>query len=162
MEEWTIGEVARRAGLRTSAVRYYESVGILPAPRRINGRRRYDPAILQHLAVIQVAQQAGFTMAEIGLLLHGFTGDVPPSARWRTLAQAKLTEVETLIQRAQAMKRLLEEGLDCGCLDFNECVMVAGAGCVRDDPPAVRSAVAGTGAGTGARRSFSPPRSGPR
>ncbi len=138
-EEWTIGEVARRAGLRASAVRYYESTGILPAPRRINGRRRYDATVLQHLAVIQVAQQAGFTMAEISILLHGFAADVPPSARWRTLAQQKLPEVEALITRAVAMKRLLEEGLDCGCLDFSDCVMVAGAGCVQGDSAAEKS-----------------------
>jgi MerR family redox-sensitive transcriptional activator SoxR len=131
LEDWTIGEVAQQAGLRPSAVRYYESVGILPAPRRVNGRRRYDATVLQHLAVIQVAQQAGFTMAEIGVLLHGFAAEVPPSARWRTLAQQKLPEVDSLIQRAQAMKRLLEEGLDCGCLNFEECVIVAGAGCVQ-------------------------------
>jgi MerR family redox-sensitive transcriptional activator SoxR len=136
MEAWTIGEVARQAGLRASAVRYYESVGILPAPRRVNGRRRYDATVLQHLAVIQVAQQAGFTMAEIGILLHGFATDVPPSERWRTLAQQKLPQVDALIGRAVAMKRLLEEGLDCGCLDFTECVMVAGAGCVPDAPVA--------------------------
>ncbi len=131
-DEWTIGEVARRAGLRTSAVRYYESLGILPPPRRIRGRRRYDSSVLGHLAVIQVAQHAGFSMAEIGILLHGFAADVPPSARWRALAQQKLPEVETLIARAQAMKRLLEEGLNCGCLNFDECAVVAEAGCLRE------------------------------
>src|SRR4051794_8707574 len=119
MDEWTIGEVARRAGLRTSAVRYYESLGILPPPKRVNGRRRYDSSVLGHLAVIQVAQQAGLTMAEIDVLLHGFAVDVPPSARWRALAQQKLPEVEALIGRAQAMKRLLEDGLNCGCLNFD-------------------------------------------
>ena len=138
MEEWTIGEVARRAGLRPSAVRYYESLGLLLPPRRVNGRRRYTQEVLQHLAVIQVAQQAGFTMAEIGVLLHGFAADVAPSARWRALAQQKLPEVEALIQRAQAMKSLLEEGLNCGCLEFSACVIVAGQGCV-DDQGAVAS-----------------------
>jgi MerR family redox-sensitive transcriptional activator SoxR len=147
MEEWTIGEVARRAGLRPSAVRYYESVGLLPPPRRINGRRHYDATVLQHLAVIGVAQQAGFTMAEIGILLHGFAADVPPSARWRTLAQQKLPEVDQLIQRAQAMKRLLEEGLDCGCLDFSECVIVAGTGCVETGPATEEGRSAGKSQG---------------
>ena len=64
-EELTIGEVARRAGIRTSAIRYYESVGLLPAPPRMSGRRRYDPSIVQRLAVLHLAQEAGFTMAEI-------------------------------------------------------------------------------------------------
>ena len=62
-----------------------------------------------YLAVIQVAQQAGFTVAEIRVLLHGFGSDVTPSARWRALAAAKLPEVEALIRRAQAMKAVLEQ-----------------------------------------------------
>ena len=65
MEEMAIGEVARRAGVRASALRYYESIGILPAPRRVNGRRRYDGEVLELLTVVRVAQQAGFTAAEI-------------------------------------------------------------------------------------------------
>ncbi len=63
MEELTIGEVARRAGVRTSTLRYYESIGLLPAARRVNGRRRYAPAALRMLAVIHLAQQAGFSAA---------------------------------------------------------------------------------------------------
>ena len=70
MEELTIGEVARQAGIRPSALRYYESIGLLPVPRRVNGRRRYDPAIVQQLTVLQVARQAGFTIAEIQTLFH--------------------------------------------------------------------------------------------
>ncbi|HMA37865.1 MAG TPA: MerR family transcriptional regulator [Chloroflexia bacterium] len=139
MAELTIGEVARRAGLRPSALRYYESVGLLDAPRRRQTRRYYDPGVLQQLAVIAVAQQAGFTVAEIGVLLHGFGPAVTPSARWQALAAAKLPEVEALIARAQAMKRVLEEGLNCGCVRFEECVIVAGQGCVAGptgSPPA--------------------------
>lgn len=71
----SIGEVAARAGVRTSALRYYESIGLLPAPRRINGRRAYEATILQQLAILQLAQKAGFTMNEIDELLHGFAAD---------------------------------------------------------------------------------------
>ncbi len=120
----SIGEVARRAGIRASALRYYESVGVLPAPRRVNGRRRYDDAVLELLAVVRVAQQAGFTMAEIRTLLHGFSADTPPSARWRSLASRKLPEIENLIQRALGMKRLLERGLRCDCLRLEDCTLV--------------------------------------
>lgn len=132
MDELTIGEVARRAGLRPSALRYYESVGLLDPPRRRQTRRYYDPGVVQRLAVIAVAQQAGFTVAEIGVLLHGFGSEVTPSARWRALAEAKLPEVDALIVRAQAMKRMLEEGLRCDCVRFEECIIVAGQGCVTD------------------------------
>ena len=50
----SIGEVAQRAGIQTSAIRYYESEGLLPAPERLNGRRKYDATVLQRLALIQL------------------------------------------------------------------------------------------------------------
>ncbi len=62
----TIGEVAQRAGLRASAIRYYEDIGVLPVPERVyGGHRRYSERVFQRLAFIQLAQQAGFSMAEI-------------------------------------------------------------------------------------------------
>jgi len=122
MNDLMISDVARRAGVRPSAIRYYESVGLLPAPRRVNGQRRYDANVLQGLAIIQLAQQAGFTIPEIRTLFTGFAPDTPISSRWQTLAQTKLAEVDALILRAQSVKRLLEEGiLRCRCLTFEEC-----------------------------------------
>src|SRR5579871_2568976 len=117
----SIGAVARRAGVRPSALRYYESLGLLPAPARVSGRRRYDADVLPRLTLIAAAQQMGFTVAEIGTLLHGFSPDTPASARWRVLVAQKLPEVEALIRRAQGMKRLLEEALTCGCLTLDAC-----------------------------------------
>ena len=122
----TIGEVARRAGIRPSALRYYESSGVVPEPRRMNGRRRYGPHVLELLAVVRVAQQAGFTIAEIRTLLDGFSEDIPPSERWRELASKKLPEVEALIRHAFGMKRLLERGLRCDCLRLEDCALVRG------------------------------------
>jgi len=121
----TIGEVARQAGLRPSAIRYYESAGLLPAPLRVSGWRRYDGTVRARLAVIELAKLAGFTLAEIRTLLRGFSPGMPPSARWHTLARQKLPEVEALITRARAMKRLLEEGLNCGCLRLEDCELLA-------------------------------------
>ena len=65
MEELTISEVARRSGVRATTIRYYESINVLPEPRRANGRRRYEPAILDRLAFIHVAQRLGFSLNEI-------------------------------------------------------------------------------------------------
>ncbi len=124
----TIGEVARKAGIRPSALRYYESVGILPKPERVNGRRHYDGdvlrGVLDRLAVVSIAQQAGFTVAEIRTLLHGFSDDAPPSERWRIMAREKLTEIEALIDRAQSMKRVLERGIGCECLRIEDCTLL--------------------------------------
>ena len=124
MEELAIGDVARRAGIRPSALRYYESIGLLPPPKRVNGRRRYDESTVQMLKVVQLAQQAGFTVAEIQTLLHGFALDTPPAARWQPLAQHKIAELDALIERAQQMKRILEAGLNCGCLRLEDCAVV--------------------------------------
>src|SRR6186713_3301169 len=129
MEDLVIGEVARRAGIRPSALRYYESIGLMPAPKRVNGRRRYDESIVQMLRVVQLAQQAGFTVAEIQTLLHGFAPDTPPAARWQPLAQQKIRELDALIARVQQMKRVLEAGLNCGCLRIEDCVVVLEEGC---------------------------------
>jgi MerR family redox-sensitive transcriptional activator SoxR len=124
----SIGEVARKAGVRTSALRYYERIGLLPRAGRENGRRRYDGEALREaldrLAVVRVAQQAGFTISEIRTLLDGFSEDTPPSERWRVLAQDKLPEVEALVERALSMKDLLERGLRCECLSLEECALV--------------------------------------
>ena len=79
MGSMSIGEVAQRAGVRPSTLRYYESIGVLPTPERENGRRRYDGEVLRkaldRLAVVRVAQQAGFTISEIRMLLDGFRPD---------------------------------------------------------------------------------------
>jgi MerR family redox-sensitive transcriptional activator SoxR len=121
MAHLTIGEVARRTQIRASTLRYYEHKGLLPIPRRIHGQRRYDEDIVQQVAVIKLAQQAGFTIAEIGMLLHSFPADTPLSARWHVLAQQKLGEIEARLIRLQTMKHLLEAGIQCGCTQLSEC-----------------------------------------
>jgi MerR family redox-sensitive transcriptional activator SoxR len=122
MTELTISEVARQAGIRTSAIRYYESVGLLPLPRRVSGQRRYHAEILRRLAFIQAAQAVGFSVAEMRTLLQELDGDEQLSARWQSLAQRKLAEVDTLIQRAQSMRQMLEQGLHCSCADLEQCI----------------------------------------
>ncbi len=120
--ELTIGEVARQTGMRTSAIRYYESVGLLPLPQRVSGQRRYHADILRRLAFIQAAQAVGFSVAEMQALLHELDGDAPLSARWQSLAKRKLAEVDTLMQRVQGMRQMLEQGLQCGCPDLEQCI----------------------------------------
>jgi MerR family transcriptional regulator, redox-sensitive transcriptional activator SoxR len=117
----SIGEVAREAGIATSALRYYESIGLLPEPSRQSGQRRYDPSTIRTVGFIKLAQHAGFSMLEIQTLLHGFPTETPPSARWKELAEHKLLEIQSQLERILEMKRTLEEGLKCGCLTIDEC-----------------------------------------
>jgi MerR family transcriptional regulator, redox-sensitive transcriptional activator SoxR len=115
----TIGEVARRAGMRTSRIRYYESVGLLPAPERISGMRSYDQDVLRRLGIIDVARRVGFTLDEIRDLLgaeHGLA-----HRRLRRLAERKLAHIDELIVRAQAMRRWLEMTSACECESLDVC-----------------------------------------
>jgi MerR family redox-sensitive transcriptional activator SoxR len=126
MEEFTIGEIAAFAGVQTSTLRYYESIGILPSPRRVSGQRRYSRDILQILAVIQLAKEANFTLPEIRALLYDYSEYRTPSERWKELARRKLHEVNEVIARAQEMKQLLEEGLECDSLlyELDSCALL--------------------------------------
>lgn len=117
----TVGEFARRAGLRASAVRYYERLGLLPAPPRRSGRRVYGPEAFAHLAVVQVARECGFTLEETRRLLRGFAPKTAPSARWRALAESKLKEMDEVIARAQATKEVLHRIQRCQCDTLAEC-----------------------------------------
>ena len=129
MARLTIGEVARQTGLRPSAIRYYESVGLLPEPERGGGQRRYDGDVLTRLALVRLAQEAGFTIDEVRTLLSGFPEGTPASARWRELALRKLPEVDALIARLQTVRAVLEERLRCDCLTLDACAAASRGKC---------------------------------
>lgn len=123
VSEMTIGEVARQVGVATSAIRYYEEIGLLPPPVRVNGRRRYDWSAVQRLCVIERAQQAGFTLGEIRELFFGFAAGTHPTERWEALARRKLAEMEEQRRRIQAAQDILREGIRCGCLTMEQCTV---------------------------------------
>jgi MerR family redox-sensitive transcriptional activator SoxR len=121
----TIGEVARRAGVATSSIRYYERIGLLPKPDRIAGQRRYDAEVLGKLGFIGVAQSAGFKLREIKELIDGADGLGAPM---RSLSRQKLGEVEALLERTKAMKGWLEVAQECGCATPAECALFPAPG----------------------------------
>jgi MerR family redox-sensitive transcriptional activator SoxR len=126
--ELTIGEVARRAGVATSVVRYYESIGLLPAPDRLNGQRRYRTDVLGKLGFIGVAQSAGFKLSEIKGLMEGIDDADGMAGPMRSLSSLKLAEVEALLERTQAMKGWLEVAKECGCATPAECALFPAPG----------------------------------
>jgi MerR family transcriptional regulator, redox-sensitive transcriptional activator SoxR len=113
-----IGELAKRAGLAPSAIRYYESIGLLPEPYRVSGQRRYGDDTLKRLEFIAAAQQAGFTLREIAELSDGF--DV------RGLAARKLPEVKAELKRARERKRWLDAASACDCPSPDDCTLFDG------------------------------------
>jgi MerR family redox-sensitive transcriptional activator SoxR len=114
MADLSIGEVARRSGLRTSAIRYYEKIGLLPRVPRKGYQRRYDPLILDRLAILRFGQHVGLRLTEIKWLLNDVPGRPPPE-RWRKLAKDRLRQVDSLIANAQAIRELLQMTLDHKC-----------------------------------------------
>ena len=119
-----IGEVAERAAMSTSRIRYYEARGVLPEPERTAGQRRYTEDVFRRLAIVDAAQRVGFTLEEIRDLLG--TRDQPAHERLRQLAVLKLPELDELIARATSVRRVLKQCSRCDCESIDLC-------CIFDD-----------------------------
>ncbi len=117
----SISEVAKRMGLRPSAIRYYEQLGILPPAPRVSGQRRYDTTVLHRLTVIQRARQTGFTLKEIKELFFGFRAGTPPSVRWQKLRVRKMLELDAMLEYIQSMRALVKQQGQCRCTELEEC-----------------------------------------
>lgn len=136
MSQLTISEVARQVGLRPSAIRYYEQMGILlPAPRR-GGQRRYGPETLYRLAIVQRARRTGFSLEEIRRLFFGFRRITPASERWRSLSRQKLAELDGMLEQIRGMQQLLQQMMDrCQCQTLEQCGRgIFRSDCARDTP----------------------------
>lgn len=123
METLSIGEVAFRAGIATSTIRYYERLGLLPPAARVNGRRRYSPDVFRSLMLIQLGQSAGFTLSELHALGEAI-GEEPGQLEWKSVVDRKLDEVRDRILRWEAAERLLLQGLACDCISLASCAQV--------------------------------------
>ncbi len=121
-----IGEVAQRAGIATSAIRYYEREGLIPKADRFGNARVYGADILDRLALIALAKSAGFTIAETRQLLRGVSRRTPPGPRWRAQAEKKLAEVEERLAEAERMRVVLHMLMRCECPTFEDCTSAAG------------------------------------
>lgn len=116
----TIGQVASRTGLRASAIRYYESRGLLPKASRVGGRRVYEQSVLQRLAIIALAKTAGFQLDEIRATLWP-PGEGTPAGRWKTFASAKQHDVDAEMKRLLITKHVLTRMSACSCATLEEC-----------------------------------------
>jgi MerR family redox-sensitive transcriptional activator SoxR len=116
-----IGEVAQRAQTPASTIRYYERIGLLPAPSRESGQRVYEGDIVEYLEAIAIAQSLGFTLEEIRTLLGTFRVGNDPSRECQQMAQMKIQELEELVAKAHRMKQILEHGISCQCTSLDGC-----------------------------------------
>jgi DNA-binding transcriptional MerR regulator len=112
-----IGEVAKRAGIAPSTLRFYEEKGLIASIGRQGLRRRFDPGVLDQLALIALGQAAGFSLNEIGSM---FSSDGQPSID-RSMLSAKADEIDGMVKRLKAMSNGLRHAAVCPAPSHGEC-----------------------------------------
>lgn len=119
----SIGEVATRAGINASAIRFYEREGLLPEPERVGGQRRFGEAAVRRLGIIRVAKRAGFSLNEVRALLLATDRGTPAHEQLQALSARKLPEVEALIKRAEEKRDWLTLVSQCACETLEICAL---------------------------------------
>jgi DNA-binding transcriptional MerR regulator len=114
----SIGEVARRSGVAATTLRYYEDSGLLRPPSRVAGRRRYDQSVMTRLEVIGLCKAAGFSLDEIRVLL---TDGDPGRPASRTLAEAKLIDIDAQMATLRRAREIIEWAMNCPCATVDAC-----------------------------------------
>src|SRR5918996_2650215 len=121
-DELTIGEVAGRSGVATSALRFYEAQGLIAAHRTSGNQRRYDRAILRRIAVIQAGRAAGVPLERIRAALATLPADRTPTRRdWERLSRRWRDDLDRQIATLQALRDRLTTCIGCGCLSIDAC-----------------------------------------
>jgi MerR family redox-sensitive transcriptional activator SoxR len=121
-ETLTIGEVAERSGVATSALRYYEERGLIRAERNSSGHRRYGRPVIRRVAFVVFAQRVGLTLEEIGEELARLPEDrVPRRADWAKLSARWSERIDERIAELERLKEGLTDCIGCGCLSLARC-----------------------------------------
>lgn len=114
----TIGELARRTGVATSALRYWEDLGLLPAPARLSGQRRYPESAVALVGAILLLRDVGFSLAEQRALIASRRDGLD---EWQRLARRKLAELDERIATARTAREAIEHALRCPHEDIRRC-----------------------------------------
>jgi DNA-binding transcriptional MerR regulator len=122
-EQLTIGALARRTGVATSALRYWEELGLLPAPARISGQRRYPAAAVELVGVILLLRDVGFTLRDLKAFIASRSSD---GDDWRELARRKLAELDQRIAQAEAARTAIAHAVACPHEDIFDCPTFGG------------------------------------
>ena len=118
----TIGQMASRSGVQTSALRYYESRGLISSDRTAGGQRRYARETLRRIAVIRVAQTVGLTLEEIRRALNELPQSRTPNRQdWEWLSQMWRGSLDGRIAELEALRDRLSGCIGCGCLSLENC-----------------------------------------
>jgi MerR family redox-sensitive transcriptional activator SoxR len=118
----TVGEVARRAGVATSALRFYEDQGLIRSERTEAGHRRYHADVLRRVSFIRTAQLVGLSLGDIGDALSSLPDRRTPNARdWERLARSWQPRLDERIAMLTRMRDQLDSCIGCGCLSLTSC-----------------------------------------
>jgi MerR family redox-sensitive transcriptional activator SoxR len=137
-DQLTIGQLAERSGLATSALRYYESLGLIHAERTAGGQRRYARSTLRRVAFVRAAQRVGLSLDEARAALDGLpTERAPSTSEWSGVAATWQHRIDRQIAELEHLKRKLTGCIGCGCLSLTHCALYN---------PEDRAAATGSGA----------------
>lgn len=118
----SIGQLARRTGLAVSAIRYYETQGLIRPARNAGGQRRFLRSDIRRLSFVRIAQQFGFTLPKISALMAGLPeGRTPTKRDWEKISREFRVTLETQIQTLEQMRDNLDGCIGCGCLSLKKC-----------------------------------------
>jgi MerR family redox-sensitive transcriptional activator SoxR len=120
----TIGDISRRSGVASSALRFYEQRGLIESERAGSGHRRYPRAVLRRIAFIVFAQRIGLTLDEIGAELAKLPPHTAPTRRdWSLLSETWSSRIDERIRELERLKLGLTECIGCGCLSLDRCAL---------------------------------------
>lgn len=118
----TVGEVARRSGYATSAVRYYDRIGLISSTRTSGDQRRYERGVLRRLAFIRAARNVGLTLDEVAEALALLpAGRTPTKADWAKLSRSWRERLNEQIKALEKLRDGLDSCIGCGCLSLRTC-----------------------------------------
>lgn len=121
-DQLTIGQVAQRSGVATSALRFYEERGLISSERASSGHRRYRRQVLRRIAFISFAQKLGLSLGEIGAELAKLPTDrVPTGQDWSRLSSPWMRRIEEQLAELERLKKGLGQCIGCGCLSLERC-----------------------------------------
>ena len=122
MKELTIGELAERSGVASSAIRYYEERGLVSSRRTTGNQRRYERPMLRRLAFIRTAQRVGLSLEEIEEALRTLPSNrTPTKADWTRLSRGWRPRLDDRIAQLERLRDTLDSCIGCGCLSLRRC-----------------------------------------
>jgi MerR family transcriptional regulator, redox-sensitive transcriptional activator SoxR len=124
-DELTIGEVAERSGVAASAIRFYETQGLLASRRTSGNQRRYDRAVLRRIALVQAGKAAGIPLEEIRAVLETLPAGRTPTRRdWERFSRRWRHDLDRRIATLEAIRNRLTTCIGCGCLSIDRCELL--------------------------------------